>query len=200
MKSFKIGITGGIGVGKTTVCNIIEAMGYPVFYSDDVAKTLQNENLELKNDIIDLFGEKSYLKNQLNRTYIAECVFSNPILLKQLSEKVHPKVRASFEEFCLKYQNSKFIFNEAAILFESGGYKKMDANVLVIADEEIRIQRVMNRDNISKEIVLKRIQHQWPQEKLINLSDFRIENNEKSLLIPQIVDLFEKLRNHFISS
>jgi len=200
MKSFKIGITGGIGVGKTTVCNIIEAMGYPVFYSDDVAKRLQNENIELKTEIIHLFGEKAYLNNQLNRPYIAECVFSNPTLLQQLNEIIHPKVRAAFEEFCKKYNNSEFIFNEAAILFESGGNKKMDANILVIADEEIRIQRAMKRDHVTKEVVLKRIQHQWPQEKLMDLSDFHIKNDEKSPLIPQIVDLFEKLKNHFISS
>ena len=200
MNSFKIGITGGIGVGKTTVCNIIEAMGYPVFYSDKVAKALQNKNIELKSEIIHLFGEKAYLNNELNRPYIAECVFSNPILLQQLSEKVHPKVRASFEEFCHKHNKSEFIFNEAAILFESGGYKKMDATVLVFANEETRIQRVINRDKVSKEIVLKRIQHQWSQETLMSLSDYSIENNEKSLLIPQIVDLLDKLRNHFISS
>lgn len=200
MNSFKIGITGGIGAGKTTVCNIIEAMGYPVFYSDVVAKALQNENIELKSEISHLFGEKAYPNNELNRSYIAESVFSNPTLLQKLNEIVHPKVRASFDEFCQKYKNSAFIFNEAAILFESDGYKKMDANVLVIANEETRIQRVMNRDNVSKEIVLKRIQNQLSQEKLIQLSDFCIENNEKDLLIPQIIALFEKMRNHFISS
>jgi dephospho-CoA kinase len=161
---------------------------------------LQNEDEELKSEIIQLFGENAYLNNELNRPYIAACVFSDSNLLQQLNKLVHPKVRAAFEEFCQKHNNSTFIFNEAAILFETGSHKQFDANVLVISNNETRIQRVMKRDNVSREIVLKRMQNQWNQEKLMDLSNFLIKNDENKLLIPQIIDLLEKLKNHFISS
>ncbi|MDB2657310.1 dephospho-CoA kinase, partial [Crocinitomicaceae bacterium] len=142
----KIGITGGIGSGKSMVGKILESMGYPVFYSDDQAKLLADRNPEIRHDLIDLFGPEVYNEAGLNRPFLAEKIFGDETLRQQVNQIIHPRVREAFDQFADNHA-SPFVFNEAAILIETGAHKNFDALVLVTAPEEIRIQRVQARDN-----------------------------------------------------
>jgi dephospho-CoA kinase len=182
----KIGVTGGIGSGKSTVCKVIEKMGYPVFYSDIEAQKAMSNDVGLKEALIQLLGEQVYVNNELNRNYISNLIFSNPQLLTEINKCVHPVVRELFSNFVVKNKDSKLVFNEAAILFETGAYKNFDATILVVADEKQRIERVMKRDSISKEQVEERMKSQWNDEEKIGLADFVISNNDSSLVLPQI--------------
>ena len=188
----KIGITGGIGSGKTTVSRIIEELGYPVFYSDIEAKALMTSNAKVIAAVKKLFGEEAYAHGNLNRTHLARVVFDNPSLLKSLNAVIHPEVRLEFESFCERNKAKKLLFNEAAILFETGAYKTFDFNVLVTADANLRIQRVIHRDNVSKNEVLSRMKNQWSDELKRPLADFIIFNNQEELM-PQIQDVIESL-------
>lgn len=190
----KIGITGGIGSGKTTVSKIIEKLGYPVFYSDLEAKNLMTTSEKIMTMVVELFGAQAYVNGELNRAYLAHVAFNNPSLLQALNQVIHPEVRNLFERFCLKNQHKKLIFNEAAILFETGAYKTFHANVLVTADEALRIERVCKRDHISEEQVKGRMKNQWDDSQKIPLADFVIYNNQEALE-PQIERVLNELQN-----
>lgn len=190
----KVGVTGGIGSGKSTVCKVFLALGVPVFEADKVAKELMNNDPILQEKLIGLFGASVYLPNHIiNRKYLAGIVFNNASLLTQLNDMVHPVVRNSFIEWC-ELQHSTYIIHEAAILFESGFYKIMDKTIAVIANETERIERVMKRDGATFELVNKRIQNQWNDDQRIQLADFVIRNNENDLIIPQILEIDKTLR------
>lgn len=192
----KVGITGGIGSGKSTACKVFKVFGIPVFEADQVARQLMNSDAMVRNQLIDLFSPSVYLPDQtIDRKYLSEIVFNNPFLLKKLNEIVHPVVRKSFDEW-IQDQQSPYVIHEAAILFESGFYKMMDRTITVVTDETERIQRVMKRDNISVEQVSQRIRHQWTDEQRIKLADFVIGNNDNELIIPQIVEIDKKIRAH----
>lgn len=178
----KIGLTGGIGSGKTTVSKIIEALGFPVFYSDLEAKKLMTNNPNVVAAVKSLFGTEAYANGDLNRTYLAQVVFNNPSLLKALNDIIHPEVRNAFEDFCMKNKTKKLIFNEAAILFETGAYKTFDFNVLVTAREELRIERVAKRDQISENQVRERMNNQWSDDRKLSLADFVIVNDNQELI------------------
>ena len=171
-----IGLTGGIGSGKSTVAKWFEEKEIPVYNSDLEAKRLMNENPGIRNRLIEKFGTGTYGSSCLNRAYLARLVFQNPAKLKALNEIVHPVV---FEDFrvWVKSQNAEFVVKEAAILFESGSYKDCDWVLSVIADEKIRIERVMQRDQISKAQVLERIKNQWADARKMELSDWVLYNN-----------------------
>lgn len=188
----KVGITGGIGSGKTTVCEIFELLGIPVFYADDVAKKLMVADELLVNEISASFGESSYLEDgTLNRKHIADLVFSNPDKLALLNSFVHPAVFREMDRWTLK-QNSPYVLKEAALLFESGSYLQNDFNILVSADEKLRIQRVMKRDNLSAEKVKERIKNQMPEAEKVSKADFFISNNETDFLITQVLALHQE--------
>ena len=190
----KVGITGGIGSGKSTVCKVFAFLGIPVFEADIVAKQLMNSNTEIRTRLINLFGSTVYLPDRtIDRKYLAGIVFNNPPLLAKLSEIVHPVVHKSFDEWCRK-QNSPYIIHESAILFESGFYKLMDKTIVVVANEDERIERVMKRDKMTKELVKQRIKNQLNDEEKIKLADFVIGNNDNELIIPQIVEIDKKIR------
>lgn len=187
-----IGITGGIGSGKSFICRILSAMGYPVFYSDQVAKELMSSDNELISGIKTLFGQEAYTVNQeLNRPFLAKKIFEDQSLRNKLNELVHPRVRKEFSRIASETQ-SPFIFNEAAILFETGAHKNFDRMVLVTAPESLRIQRVQKRDNSSEEEIKKRMNAQWSDEKKIPLADFVIHNDEQQMLLPQIHEMIQK--------
>lgn len=173
----KVGITGGIGSGKTFVSKIFESLGVPVYYSDDRAKWLMQHDSVLKSKLIALLGENSYKGDTLDRSYIAEKIFSNPTLLKQLNELVHPCVREDFNVFCAQQSDAPYVLNEAALLIESGSYKQLDLLIVVTCPLEKRIERVMARDNASRAQVLERIKNQLPEEEKMALANFIIENN-----------------------
>lgn len=190
-----IGLTGGIGSGKSTVAKLFKAMGYPVYDSDYRAKVLYFLP-EIKKQIIDLLGEDSYLDSkQINREYISKKVFNNSDLLSKLNSIIHPAVENDFKKFCEENKHHKHIIKETALLFEAGIYKKVDKIILVSAPVTLRIKRVMERDNTSESEVIRRINNQMPDEEKIPISDFVIYNNEESALIPQVLEVVSKL-NH----
>ncbi len=192
----KVGITGGIGSGKSTICRIFEMLGVPVFQADQEAKHLMDTDPELRGKIRSIFGDDIYLSNQaLDRKKLAAIVFNQPHLLQQLNELVHPAVREYFSGWC-QTQTAPYVLHEAAILFESGLAKLMDVNVLVTAPEDIRIARVVARDKVSGEEVKARIRNQMPEDEKRNLADYIIENDDRKLVIPQVLELDKKLRAH----
>ncbi|MCL1670183.1 dephospho-CoA kinase [Elizabethkingia ursingii] len=172
-----IGLTGGIGSGKTTVARFIEEMGYPVYNSDTRAKDLVNESDDLKAAIIQLLGPEAYDENGLyDRKYVGSVVFSNDELLKQLNAIIHPAVNKDFHDW-VKRQSREVIFKETALLFELKLNLQCDKSLLVTADESIRIKRVMDRDSKTYREVEKVIDNQMPERKKIRLADYVIENN-----------------------
>ncbi|MCE3296290.1 MAG: Dephospho-CoA kinase [Crocinitomicaceae bacterium] len=189
---FSIGITGGIGSGKSLVCKVLEHLAYPVFYADESAKQNMLENLDLINAIVKTFGEKAYIDKQLNRNYLSSQVFSKPELREKLNALVHPTVFQSYDAW-KKQQNSPIVFNESALLFETGSYKRFDQVWLVTADMETRIERVMKRDNVSREDVLARMKSQLSDEEKIEFGPKIIENNNDSRVLPQILELISEL-------
>ena len=171
-----IGLTGGIGSGKTTVGKWFAENGTPVYDSDTEAKLLIKENDELRLKITSLLGDEAYVDGVYNRKFVAAKVFSNPRLLEKLNEIVHPAVFEHFHNW-VKNQKSEFIIKEAAILFESGSYKDCDLIISVVAKEELRIERVVKRDGLDPNQVRDRIRTQWTDELRIKHSDFVINND-----------------------
>ena len=194
----KIGLTGGIGSGKTTVATIFEVIGIPVYYADIAAKNLMNENKIVKDAIQNNFGKNSYLDDKLNREYLAQTVFNDEEKLALLNSIVHPATIKDADSW-MKKQTSSYIIKEAALLFESGSNKYLDLIIGVSAPLELRIQRTMTRDKIKRNQVMDRINKQMPEEKKLGLCDFTIINDEQQMLIPQVLALHQKflqLSNH----
>ncbi len=188
-----VGITGGIGSGKSTVCEIFRVLGIPVFEADKVARNLMNENSVIRQNLVEWFGNEIYSENQLNRKLLAELIFNNNSLLNKVNSLVHPIVREEFVKW-KNSQNTVYSVYEAAILFESGFYKLMDYTVLITAPQQIRINRVMARDNLSQDQVLARINNQWTDDEKRKLATTVIINDNKNLIIPQIIEIDKKLK------
>lgn len=189
-----IGITGGIGSGKSTVCKIFEVLGHQVYYADDRAKWLMQNEPSLINEIKGLFGEMAYKDNQLDRTFIAGQVFKNEELLTKLNGLVHPAVADDLKRWAATHQKERILFDEAALLFDNGSYKKMDKMILVVAPEELRIERVVARDpHRTSESVKEIINNQMSDEQKSELTDFIIYNDGRSSLIKQVMELYPKL-------
>lgn len=190
----QVGITGGIGSGKTTVCKIFEILNIPIYYADDQAKKLMVTNELLIQDIKDFLGPDAYTKEgQLNRPYIANIVFNDQSKLDRLNSLVHPAMYKDGQRWHLQQKDVPYTLKEAAILFESKGNTLMDKTILVVAPLEIRIKRVIDRDTTSREAVLARISKQMPDEEKIPLADYIILNNGKAPLVPQILKIHDKL-------
>ena len=191
-----IGITGGIGSGKSTVCQVFKILGVPVFEADAIAKKLINSNSVIKTGLVDLFGEDIYKSNkQLDRKKLAAIIFNDSNQLAKVNELVHPVVREEFKNW-LQLQDSVYVIHEAAILFESGFYKMMDFTLLVSAPEDQRIERVIQRDGSSKNQVKERMEKQWSDAKKRKLASVEIKNNNKELIIPQIVKIDKQLKEY----
>jgi dephospho-CoA kinase len=189
----KVGLTGGIGSGKTTVANVFEILGIPVYYADDKAKYLMNTDVKLKASIIEHFGAESYKEDELDRKYLAAIVFNNKEKLELLNSLTHPITIRDADEW-MKQQITPYIIKEAALLFESGAAEQLDYIIGVYAPQHIRVQRVMKRDNLPVEDVMKRISRQIDEEMKMKLCDFVITNNDQQLVIPQVLDLDKKFR------
>lgn len=172
-----IGITGGIGSGKTSVSKFIIEAGFPVYFTDDRAKQIMNESDEIKNYLTKKYSNNIYINNLLNTKLLASYVFKDTKALNELNEIVHPKVFDDFEIW-KNSQNKNLIFKESAILFESGSYKMCDFNISVEADEEIRIARTMKRNNFTREQVMDRIKKQWSSHQRLKKADYVIFNND----------------------
>ncbi len=189
----KVGITGGIGAGKSLVARIFRVLGVPVFYSDIEAKMCMITHDNVRNQIIQVFGSESYAGGKPNNAFLAEKIFSSDDLRNKLNGIIHPAVANVFEHWLGMHQGYAYVLNEAAITFETGLYKKLDFNILVTAPREIRVERVMNRDRIPVEMVEKRMATQWTDEQKIPLSNFVINNDGKNLIIPQILAVHKTL-------
>ena len=173
----KVGLTGGIGSGKTTVSNFLLDYGIPVYNSDSKGKTLMNTNLELKNNIVSIFGERVYDNGILNTNLLSSIVFNDSTKIEQLNNLVHPKVAQDFNQWVGKNNNNPILVKEAAILIESGAYLNMDKIILVVSEKSTRINRVSKRDNSDLESIEKRINHQLTDNEKIKYADYIIENN-----------------------
>lgn len=175
------------------VCSILEKLGFPVFYADAEAKKAMNEDNLLQSQVIALLGDDAYTNGQLNRAFVAQKIFNDPELRKSMDQIVHPAVYRAFDKWKAQ-QDSTLIFNESALLFETGSYKRFDATVLVTADKETRIERVMERDKVTREQVIARMDHQLSDEEKKKHASAIIVNDPDKMLIPQVLELVEKLR------
>jgi dephospho-CoA kinase len=188
----KIGITGGIGSGKSTVAKIFEVLGIPVYYADDAAKRIMNEDEELKLQLQKTFGEEAYINSNLNRKYIADIVFADPGKLAQLNAMVHPATLKDSEQWMNK-QSTPYAIKEAALIFESGAQEQLDYVIGVSTPAPLSIQRTMLRDGVSREEVLARMNKQIDETIKMRLCDFVIKNDEQELLIPRVLQLHQHL-------
>ena len=189
----RIGITGGIGSGKSFIATIIERMGYPVYYSDVRSKELTNIHPVIRQGLIDLVGENVYFGGELDKKVLATAIFSNDELRLKVNQLIHPIVRQDFEDWA-KAQTSDLIFNEAAILFETGAYRNFDATILVYAPEELRLKRVLKRDIITKEEVLARMNNQMNDNEKRKMTSLQILNDGESPLLKQLEEVIERLK------
>lgn len=194
-KPLLIGITGGIGSGKSTVCKIFESLGISVYYADDRGKALLTEDAALTLSVKQEFGEESYTPSgELNRQYLAQTVFFDPERLEALNRLVHPAVAEDFEKWAKHNSDSQYLLKEAALLYETGSYKSLDATICVMASKDLRMQRVLLRDHQRtsdqvREIMGKQVDDNVRRE----FSDYTIKNDSKTLLIPQVLEKHKQI-------
>ncbi|MDI6033632.1 dephospho-CoA kinase [Flavobacterium sp. LB2P84] len=188
-----IGLTGGIGSGKTTIVNYFKSFGIPVYIADDEARKIMQSS-EITDAIKNVFGDTVFENEKLNREKLAKIVFNNPEKLEKLNKIVHPAVKKHFEQWLLQHTAAPYVIYEAAILFESGSYKNCDLIITVTAPVESRIQRVIERDKTTRELVLKRINAQWTDEQRISKSDFIIENTSIETTKLEVVKILKILK------
>lgn len=187
-----VGLTGGIGSGKSTLMQWFQKQGVPCFESDAVGRKLLDT--DMREAVSEAFGAELYLQTgSLDRKALAEKVFANPAALAKLNQIVHPAVAIAFEDFKKQHANAPFVINEAAILFETGGYKNCDAVILVTAPKSDRIERIINRDGSTKAEVIKRMKNQWEDERKRKLADYVIENSTIKSAQKQAAQILEKL-------
>lgn len=186
-----IALTGGIGSGKTYVASIFYKLaGIPCFYSDIEAKKIMNENDYIKKEIVSILGPKSFINNKLNSEFLRNEIFSSQYKLKLINDLVHEEVGINFQKW-LSFQTSKYILKETAILFENKYHLDVDLSILVIAPENIRIERIIKRDSISKKQIKKIVENQWDDRKKLHLSDYFIENLNKPDTMKKVKELIK---------
>lgn len=188
----KVGLTGGIGSGKSTVAGMFKDLGVPVYNSDVEAKRLMNEDEALKEQIIALLGKEAYQGDVLNRPFIAEKVFKDRVLLKKLNKIVHPAVRQDFRAWAAR-QTAPYVLQEAAILFENGSSESFDMMILVTAPKKTRIKRILERDSLSEAAILERMKHQWSEKRKKALAHFVIENTNLDMTRLKVQEIHETL-------
>jgi dephospho-CoA kinase len=190
--SLKLGVTGGIGSGKTTVCKVFSVLGIPVFSADDEAKKIQESDRDLQFKINSFAGRDLFPEGKLDRTELARLIFSNKELLEKVNSVVHPAVFQVFREWVIK-QNTPYSIMDAAILFESGAFRMMDRIVTVVTPIEERIERLVRSKRLTREQVIERIKNQIDDESRISRSDFVIFNSENEMIIPAILGIHEEM-------
>lgn len=196
MQHLRIGITGGMGAGKSTVCRVFSQIGVSIYDADYRAKWLMNEDKDLKQSIKDSFGWDSYTRNEdLNRDYLAKVVFNNEKKLKVLNSIVHPAVMKDYELWSKEHQNEPYSLKEAALLFESNSYKNLHKIIVINSPIETRIERVIKRDHVKREDVLKRIENQSTDRQRMKRADWIIYNDGKNSIIEQVMRIHEEILN-----
>jgi len=191
-KILKLGVTGGIGSGKTTICKVFAVLGIPVFSADDEAKRIQDNDRDLQIKINSIAGKDLFPGGKLDRPEMAKLIFSNKDLLEKVNSIVHPAVFRSYNEW-VKKQDSPYCIMEAAILFESGAFRLMDRIVTVITPMEERIERLVRGNKLSKEQIVERINNQIDDESRVKRSDFVISNSENDMIVPAIIEIHEEM-------
>ncbi len=187
----RVGLTGGIGSGKSTVAKVFEVLGIPVYYADDAAKRLMNDKQDLKEKILANFGSEAYTNGHLNRTWLSSVVFNNPDKLELLNSIVHPATLEDASEWMAR-QTAPYAIKEAALIFESGAHEYLDKVIGVYAPTAVRINRVMQRDKVSRDEVISRMNRQIAETIKMRLCDEVITNDEQVLLVPQVLALHQK--------
>lgn len=189
-----VGLTGGIGSGKSTIATMFHELGVPVYNSDERAKHLMNTSKKIRKQLIELFGKKAYLEGNLNRTYIAKKVFNDTDLLEQLNQIVHPVVRKDFLKWTKK-QNASYVIQETALLFENNAQELYDSVILITAPKELRIERVLSRDESTKEQIIARMNNQLDDQTKLELADFVIENIDLKTTALKVLEVHEAILN-----
>jgi len=190
----RIGVTGGIGSGKSLVCRVFSLLGVPVYTADEAAKNLMEHDPQITKDLTGVFGSSIYEGEKLNRSKLAGLIFENPELLSEVNRIVHPRVAHDFNEWCTSFTSAPFVIQESALLFESNTFKHFDYIVLVTAPEEIRIKRVLGRPEMTREKILRIMRNQLPEEEKIVRSHFIINNDETTLILPIILSIYAEMR------
>ena len=193
-KPLLVGLTGGIGSGKTTVAKVFITMGVPVFNSDNIAKEIVNTDKGVVKAIKGLFGNV-YSNNKLDAKKVASIVFNDKEALNKLNKIVHPKVAEQFNKWVKENQDAPILIKEAAILIESGAYQQMDKIVLVTARKDVRIKRVVKRDNVTSKKVEERMSKQLSDAEKLSYADFAIDNGDGKLVIPQVLKIMEEIKS-----
>ena len=196
---FVLGVTGGIGSGKSTICKAFGVLGIPVFYSDTAARDLMDTDERLKSEIREVAGDEVYVDKILDRPRLASIIFNDKEMLKRINELVHPVVLNQFRRWA-EGSHAPYVILEAAILFESGADKLSDRVAAVTAPYEERIMRVMNRNNLSRDQVIERIQNQMPENEVARRSDYIINNAENTMIIPQVLAVHNEILNLITSN
>ena len=191
----KVGLAGGIGSGKTTVAKVFKCLGIPTYNADFHAKRLLNESQQIKLKLIENFGTEIYQDNSLQKEILAKIIFNDKSALDTVNSIVHPAVRQDFDNWAKNCQ-TEIVLIEAAIMFDTGFYKHLDATILVLADEDQRIKRILKRDNFTIEHIKKRIQSQINPEKHKTVATYVINNNDKDEVLPQINNILKQLKNN----
>lgn len=191
----KIGITGGIGTGKSTVCRIFETLGIPVFYADQEAKNLSMQDAAVVHAIKKIFGEDIYAAGTLRTKEVAAIVFQEPAKLAQLNAIIHPAVRLKFESWVMQQKEAPYVLKEAALIYESGSDTLLNAVIVVTAPEKLRIERIAKRDQLPAEAIRSRMKNQWPEDEKIKRAKFIINNDEQKMIIPQVLSIHRTLLN-----
>lgn len=189
----RLGVTGGIGSGKSTVCQIFESLGVPVYNADARAKFLVGNDKALQAELSSAFGEQTFINGEYNRTYIAGIVFADKFQLEKLNAIIHPHVLADWDAFCSQYTNLSYVVKEAAIMLETDSKNSIDKVALVYAPQNLRIERVMTRDGVDRAVVEARMAMQMPEEEKLKLADFIIYNDADHSLIEQVLHLHQQL-------
>ena len=187
-----VGLTGGIGSGKTTVANMFQALGISIYIADEEAKKLMASSKVIKRKLIALFGEKAYVNDALNKPYIADTIFKNRLLLEKMNAIIHPRVASHFKKWLLK-QKSPYVIKEAAILFENEAYKQCDLIITVTAPKELKIKRLLSRDSMTIEKIEAIMNNQWNDEEKMKLSDYVIVNSELENTRQQVVKIHQEI-------
>lgn len=191
----KVGITGGIGSGKTIICEVFKQLGIPVYYADTAAKNLYNTDEQLKIGIIELFGENLYANNTLDKKALASIIFNNKTALHKVNQLVHPAVARDFEQWALYHKSAPYVLQEAAILFESKTNRLMDKTITISVSEDIRVQRASLRDKVTPNEIKQRLQHQLTEDERNQLADFIIINDNSQPVLPQILRIHNTLKD-----
>ena len=194
MKPKLIGITGGIGAGKSTVSTICKHLGFKVYNSDQMAKEIVSEDSIIKKKLISFFGNNIYKNGVLDRKFLSDKIFNDKSSLQQINSIIHPAVKKDFNSWVINNSNEKILFKESALLFESGAYKELDKIILIVSDKNLRVSRVLNRDQKrSKKEIESIIDKQIDEVDAIKYADIVIDNNHKKMLLPSVIKEIEKL-------